>query len=222
MGLIKKIFVMLLPWKLRRLALNKWFGYDIHPTAKIGLAWIFPHRLTMNANSKIAHFTVAIHLDSIELDEYASVGRGNWITGFSSKGQSKHFGHQPERTSILKIGKHSAITKDHHIDCTNLILIGNFVTVAGYQSQLLTHSINVFENRQDSEPIIIGDYTFIGTNTVILGGAILPAHCVLAAKSMLSKAYIEEWKIYGGVPAKPIADIPADAKYFSREKGYVH
>lgn len=213
---------MLLPWSLRRKALNKWFGYEIHPSAKIGLAWIFPRKLVMKEGSKIDHFTIAVHLDSIYLSEKASVGRSNWITGFPSQTDSKHFRHQPARRSNLTLGKNSAITKNHHIDCTNIIQIGDFVTVAGYQSQLLTHSINVYENRQDSQPIIIGDYTFIGTNSVILGGAQLPAYSLLAAKSMLSKAYTEEWKMYGGVPAKPISDIPKDAKYFSRTDGFVY
>ncbi|WP_316786290.1 hypothetical protein [Pedobacter frigiditerrae] len=220
--MIKKIISTLLPWGLRRRALNKWFGYSIHPTAKIGLAWVFPTELIMHAHARIDHFTVALHLDRVEIGEQSSIGRNNWITGFSSFGTSKHFAHQIERRSILLIGKESAITKNHHIDCTNLIQIGNFSTVAGYQTQLLTHSIDVYENRQDSKPIIIGDYTFIGTNCVVLGGAILPSHCLLAAKSMLNKSFHEEWKIYGGVPAKPIAALSMDAKYFTRTSGFVY
>lgn len=220
--MLKKIIAVLLPWSLRRKVLQKWFGYQIHPTARIGMAWIYPNQLIMEAGSKIAHFTTAVHLDKIQMGEKSSIGRSNWITGFSSKSISKHFNHQPERTSELLLGKHSAITKDHHIDCTNIIQIGDFVTVAGYQTQLLTHSINVLENRQDSKPITIGDYTFIGTNCVVLGGAVLPSYSVLAAKSMLSKAYTEEWKVYGGVPAKVISDVPRDAKYFTRQLGFVY
>jgi acetyltransferase-like isoleucine patch superfamily enzyme len=222
MGILKKIITVILPWPLRRKALNKWFGYDIHPSAKIGLAWVFPSKLTMKEGSKIDHFTIAVHLDSIEMREKSSIGRSNWITGFSSGTDSRHFKHQPERRSNLILGRNSAITKNHHIDCTNIIQIGDFATVAGYQSQLLTHSINVYENRQDSQPIIIGDYTFIGTNSVILGGAQLPSYSLLAAKSMLSKFYTEEWKVYGGVPAKAISDISRDAKYFSRIEGFVY
>lgn len=222
MGIIKKIFAVILPWPLQRIVLNKWFGYEIHPTAKIGLAWVFPSHLKMGAGARIDHFTIAIHLDRIEIGENSTIGRSNWITGFPTASDSKHFKHQPDRVSALLMGKNSAITKQHHIDCTSLIQIGDFVTVAGYQSQILTHSINVYENIQDSKPVIIGDYTFIGTNTVILGGAVLPDHSLLAAKSLLSKAYTENWKIYGGVPAKPISDIPGDAKYFIREDGFVY
>ena len=96
------------------------------------------------------------------------------------------------------------------------------MTIAGYQSQFLTHSINVYDNRQDSHPIYIGDYSFTGTNVVVLGGASLPANSVLGAKSLLNKSFQDEWMLYGGNPAKPIIPIRKDAKYFSRNKGFVN
>jgi acetyltransferase-like isoleucine patch superfamily enzyme len=80
----------------------------------------------------------------------------------------------------------------------------------------------VFDNRQDSSPISIGDYAFIGTNVTVLGGSTLPAYSVLGAKSLLNKNFDQEWKLYGGVPAKVIQDIPSDAKYFKRETGFVN
>lgn len=222
MNKFKKILLFFLPWYLRRRALIKWFGYDLHPTCKLGLCWVYPRELIMRAHSQIGHFTIALHLDRIEIDEYSSIGRNNWITGFPSGTSSRHFQHQHNRSSILKIGKNTSITKHHHLDCTNLLKIGNFSTIAGYYTQILTHSIDLMENHQDSQPIIIGDYTFIGTNSVILGGAILPNHCVLGAKSLLNKPYIETWKLYGGVPALPVKDIPQSAKYFSRFEGFVY
>ncbi|CAM4100300.1 acyltransferase [Gillisia limnaea] len=222
MDKIKKILLFFMPWYLRRRALIKWFGYDIHPTSRLGFCWVFPRELVMKAHSRIDHFTVAIHLDRIEMEENSSIGRSNWITGFPSGTSSRHFQHQTTRTSVLMLGSNSSITKHHHLDCTNLIRIGNFSTIAGYHTQILTHSIDLLENIQDSKPIIIGDYTFIGTNTVILGGANLPNHCVLGAKSMLNKVYHEKWKLYGGVPAQPLRDIPKSAKYFSRVEGFVY
>jgi acetyltransferase-like isoleucine patch superfamily enzyme len=217
-----KIIISILPWYMKRPLLVYFFKYNIHPTARIGLSWIYPNMLIMNANSKIGHFNTALHLDHIEIGEYSSIARGNWITGFSTKSISKHFAHQKSRFSALLIGNHSAITKNHHIDCTNIITIGNFTTVAGYQSQLLTHSIDIYENRQDSHPITIGDYCFVGTNVVILGGAVLPSYSVLGAKSLLNKPYTEMYKMYGGIPARQLTEIPCDAKYFQRQKGFVY
>ena len=221
MHLLLKVLICLLPWALRRYALQRWFGFELHPTARIGWAWIFPRKLIMAAGSSIDHFTVAIHLDAIQLEAHASIGRNNWITGFPSNTNSPHFNHQVGRQSILLLGESSAVTKNHHLDCTNTIEIGRFATVAGYQSQFLTHSIDVFENRQHSAPISIGAYAFVGTNSVVLGGAILPAYSVLGANSLLNKPHTEEWKLYGGVPAKELSTIPQTAKYFTRIDGFV-
>jgi acetyltransferase-like isoleucine patch superfamily enzyme len=220
--MLLKILSFFLPWPLRRRALNKWFGFDIHPAARIGLSWVFPGKLKMETGASIGHFTVAIHLDAITMGPQSGIGRGNWITGLSTKTNSRHFSHQPHRIAALEIGECANITKNHHIDCTNLVSIGRFSTVAGYQSQLLTHSIDLVENRQDSAPIVIGEYTFVGTNSVMLGGSTLPPYSVLGAKSLLNKSFTEQWKLYGGVPAKMLADIPREAKYFSRTDGFVY
>jgi len=176
----------------------------------------------MKKGSKIGHFNVAINLDKIKIGENTSIGRSNWITGFPANTNSKHFAHQTDRESALILGNESAITKHHHIDCTSKIFIGNFVTVAGYYSQFLTHSIDIYENRQDSNPINIGDYCFVGTNSVILGGSVLPAFSVLGANALLNKSYTEQYTLYGGVPAKPLKALPQNAKYFHREKGFVY
>ncbi len=220
--LIVKLITFLLPWRLKRFLLIRFFKYEIHPSAKIGYSWIYPKKLIMNSNSKIGNLNIAVHLDLISIGKYSSISRGNWITGFPSKTNSKHFSHQTERESKLLIGEHSAITKNHHIDCTSTITIGNFVTIAGYNSQLLTHSINILENRQDSSPIIIGDYCFVSTNVVVLGGAHLPSYSVLGAKAMLNKKMNQEYCLYGGIPAKFISEIPKTAKYFNRSIGFIY
>lgn len=220
--MLLKLLTYLLPWSLRRLALQSWFGFKIHPTARIGLAWIFPQSLIMEANTRIDHLTVAINLNSIEMKQNSIIGRGNWITGFPLQGESLHFQHQQNRQPNLIMGESSAITKNHHLDCTDQIIVGKFSTIAGYGSQLLTHSIDLVDCRQDSTPITIGEYCFVGTNVVVLGGSQLPSRSVLGAKSLLNKNYSTEWTLYGGVPAKPLTEIPRDAKYFTRPTGFVY
>ncbi|MFV5698730.1 acyltransferase [Flavobacterium sp. ZT3R17] len=220
--LVLKLFCVILPWSLRRRLLILFFGYELDKSARIGFSWIYPSKLIMKSNSRIGSLNVAVHLDVIEMNEFATIARSNWITGFSTKTISKHFVHQLNRSSSLIIGAHSAITKHHHIDCTSSITIGKFVTIAGYNSQLLTHSIDIFENKQDSHPILIGDYCFVGTDVVILGGSILPSYSVLGAKALLNKDFKEEYTLYGGVPAKAISVLPRQAKYFVRKTGFVH
>ena len=218
---IIKVLLIFFPWRIRRKLLEKFYGYKIHPTARIGLSYIYPRYLEMGRGSRISHLNVAIHLDKIVLGENSSIGRQNWITGFPTDTNAIPFSHDLQRKSELLVGCDSAITQKHYIDCTNAIHIGNFVTVAGFQSQLLTHSIDIYKSRQESYPIVIGDYSFISTNVIILGGAILPSYSVLAAGAVLVNAYNKEYMIYAGVPAKPKKEITKEAKYFSRKTGYV-
>jgi len=219
--IVLKIITVLLPWTLKRFMLVHFFKYKIDKSARIGFSWIYPKKLIMDVNSSIGNFNVAVHLDLIQVGKNSSIARANWITGFPTGTDSKHFSHQKERKSCLIIGEHSAITKKHHIDCTNLIQIGNFVTIAGYSSQLLTHSINIEFNRQDSNPIRIGNYCFVGTASTILGGAALPDYSVLGANALLNKNFTVPFRLYGGNPAKEIKELSNDYGYFKRETGFV-
>lgn len=216
-----KPWIVLLPWPLKRLLLQGLFGYSLAPNARIGLAWVYPGRLIMAAGSRIDHFTVAVNLDVLQLGDHATIGRSNWITGFTTGSRSRHFAHQPHRRAELLLGAHAAITKHHHIDATNLITIGPFTIIAGYRSQLLSHSIDLQHNRQHSEPITIGAHCFVGTSCVILGGSELPDHSVLGALSLLNKAHDETWGLYAGQPARRLKAIDPNAAYFSRSHGYV-
>lgn len=212
---------MLLPWPIKRFLLVHFFNYEIHASARIGLSWIYPKKLVMESKAKIGHFNVAIHLDLVAMAPHSSIARGNWITGFTSGTNSKHFAHQKNRQSNLIIGQHSAITKNHHIDCTNVITIGKFVTIAGYASQLLTHSINIELNIQHSNPITIGDYCFVGTAATILGGANLPSYSLLGANSLLIKPFSLPYRLYAGNPAREIKELSENYEYFNRQVGFV-
>jgi serine acetyltransferase len=212
--------VLVLPWTLKRWALQRFFGYQLAATARIGYSWVFPKQLIMDEQAAIGHGNVMIHLDRVVMGVAATIARGNWVTGFPKNG-ARHFQHQPERQPELILGDHAAVTKNHHLDCTHSIQIGRFTTVAGYGSQFLTHSIDVVANRQDSKPIRIGDYCFVGTDCTVLGGASLPDRSVLGAKSLLNHACEVPGQLYAGVPAKGIKALPEDAGYFHRTTGFV-
>ncbi|MCR5312408.1 MAG: glycosyltransferase [Bacteroidaceae bacterium] len=221
-GRIKQAITAILPWPLQRYILNKYFLFDIAPTAHIGLSFIYPKFLRMAEGASIGHFNVAINLDSIEMGKNCIIGRSNWITGFPTGTDSRHFAHDKNRCSELIMGDESSITKSHHIDCTNTVSIGEFAAIGGYNTQILTHSVDMYECRQDSHPITIGKYSLVATRSIITGGAKLPNYSVLCAGAYLGKHYEQEWMMYGGVPAKPIKEIPKTAKRFSRTSGYIY
>ncbi|MDX1953707.1 MAG: acyltransferase [Verrucomicrobiota bacterium] len=221
---MKKLLALLtlfLPWGLRRFILQRYYGYQIHPTAKIGLAWIFPEQLIMKEFSSIGHLTVCKSLSLLSMGAHSHLGRGNWVTGYPKAGR-EFFTAEPDRVPELIIGDHSAITNRHIIDCTNSIRIGRFTTMAGFRSQILTHSIDLLQSRQASAPVKIGDYCFLGTDCVVLGGSVLPDYCVLGAKSLLRNSFEQPRYLYAGVPARPVKPMDSSIKYFERTTGFVY
>mgnify|MGYP003338912635 CR=1 FL=1 len=214
------LFSFLLPWPFRRLFLQIFLGFQIDRTARIGFAWVLPRHLIMEEGTRIGNLTICKNLDLVHMKAHSRIGRGNWITGFPS-GRSAHFATETERHPELILGEHSAITNRHLIDCTARVTIGKFTTFAGFQSQILSHSIDLETSRQASAPVTIGDYCFVGTNCVVLAGSVLPAFSVLGAKSLLNKSFGEPYSLYAGVPAKLISRVPEEYAYFKREVGVV-
>lgn len=215
------IFFLFLPWFLRRHCYIIFFGYLIDRSAKIGFSLVFCDKLEMGPGSKIGSLNVIKGLRLLKLEESSSIGNINWITGFPINDKS-FFVHVPDREPALIVGLHSAITNRHLIDCTDKVSLGNFTTFAGFRSQILTHSIDIFDCRQSCKPITIGDYSFIGTGSIILGGVNFPSYSVLAAGSILNASFIETYSLYGGAPAKLIKQLDHKSKYFLRLKGFVN
>jgi acetyltransferase-like isoleucine patch superfamily enzyme len=220
MKTIFNLLVSVLPWPLRRWVLVNFYGYKIGPGARIGWAYVFPRRLVMGPGASVGHFTVVKGLEELRLGEKAEIGRLNWISA-NLLGEGPHFGSEKERDPRLIVGDHGAITNRHLIDCSNRVEIGRFSIVAGFRSQILTHGIDVAENRQTSAPVRVGEYCFVGTACLLLKGAILPDCSVLAAGSVLIGPETQTGCLYAGVPAQRKKQIPADAAYFLRKEGFV-
>jgi carbonic anhydrase/acetyltransferase-like protein (isoleucine patch superfamily) len=215
-----KLFIVVLPWRLKRFLLRSLYGYDLHPASHIGLAWVFPTRLVMGQHSSVGHLTVCKGLDLLAVGEHSTIGRLNWISAYPLN-RPPHFAHMTNRKPQLVIGEHAAITHRHIIDCTDEVVVGAFATVAGFRSQILTHSIDLKECRQHAKPVRIGRYSFVGTACTILGGAVVPDYSVVAANALLNKAHEERYRLYAGVPAKAVAQLDPDMQYFSRGTGFV-
>ena len=63
-----KLIVIFLPWKIRRIILNRFWKYEIHPKARIGFSYIYPKHLIMEEGANIGHLNVAIHLEMIHIN----------------------------------------------------------------------------------------------------------------------------------------------------------
>lgn len=219
--LILSIIFWAFPWPIRRLFLNKAFGYKISSAANIGFSIILSNQLEMLEGARIGHLTMCKGLYMVRLGVSSKIGNLNWISGFPLKDKS-FFSHRINREPSLMIGDNSAITHRHLIDCTDKITVGDFTTIAGNHSQFLTHSIDIMASKQDCKPIQIGSYCLVGTACVFLPGSSLGDYCVLGANSLLNKSYVEQFRLYGGVPAVVVKELPKDAGYFTRKLGFIH
>ena len=223
---MKKIIsfiIALFPWVIKRRLYSWIFKYELDPASFIGFSWIFVDHLSLDKGARVGNLTVIKGLYNLQLEKDSIIGNLNWISSFPRNTNSLHFQHEAgERTPELVLREHAAITNRHLIDCTNRIEIKKFSTLAGFKSTVLTHSIDLKECRQSSKPIIIGEYCFIGTGCILLGGTLIPDYSVLAAGSTISKAMDISCSLYGGTPAKFIKSLEnEDLKYFKRTVGFV-
>lgn len=219
--LLVSLAALCLPWQIRRLLLVYVLGYVIHKTARIGFSLLCPIHLEMGPHSHIGHLNLCKPgVELLRLGGYAAVGNLNWITG-ESLSSTSHFVEDAGRKPELVVHDHAAITNRHYFDCTASVSIGRFSTFAGLRSVILSHSIDLFACRQSAKPVLIGEYCFVGTASILLGGAALPDYSVLGANSLLNKHYTEPYYLYAGNPARPIKELDRDSKYFIRTKGYV-
>ncbi|MFT6842175.1 MAG: acetyltransferase-like isoleucine patch superfamily enzyme [Psychroserpens sp.] len=221
MKIFLQLLIIFLPQNLRKYILTNLLGYIFKRDSRIGYSIILSKKVTFHNNAVVGHLNFFKGFDEINIGEYSTIGNLNWITAFPKGTTSKHFAHQPERLPVLKLGKHTAITNRHLLDCTGGFFIGDFTTFAGFRSQVLTHSIDLTNCRQNSSPVIIGDYCFIGTNSIFLLGSKVPDRCIIAASSTVTNVLEGQLGLFAGVPAKRIKDLnEKEVKYMTRTSGY--
>ncbi len=110
--------------------------------------------------------------------------------------------------SVLEIGPGTVITSGHRIDFTDRVTLGRNVIVGGRNSSLWTH------NRQETAPIEIGDFCYLGSEVRLAPGAKLPDECILGIGAVLVGEIKEPRSLVAGVPAKAVR--PLDEKDLAR------
>jgi acetyltransferase-like isoleucine patch superfamily enzyme len=93
------------------------------------------------------------------------------------------------------------ITDGHRLDFTDRLQLGERVIIGGRNSSLWTH------NRQRTAPISVGDRTYIGSESRLAPGAVLPARSIVALGSVVSGQLCGEGSLIGGVPARVLRPL---------------
>jgi acetyltransferase-like isoleucine patch superfamily enzyme len=210
-----------LPWKLRRWVLTKALGFSIDPTAWIGLSIILADEVELERKAIVGNLNYIGRLDRLILREETNIGSYNWITGLSRRVNTPHFKHRANRRSDLILGKGCMIGTWHLIDCTDAVEIGAFSGLTGARSQILTHGVDLFRNRQDCGPVIIGAYVPVATGVIILKGVTIADRCIIGPGSVVTKSFTEPYSFVAGNPAVFIRKCPEKLKTLHRTEGAI-
>jgi acetyltransferase-like isoleucine patch superfamily enzyme len=206
------------PQLLKRFVMGRLLGARIDRTARIGLSIVDCDLLEMGPGSRIGHFTVLRGLRHAHLGSEATVGNFNWITA-APIFQARSNGADGD--GCFSLGRESAITSRHYVDCSGGVTIGEYTTVAGVRSTILSHQIDVREGLQSTRSTHIGDNCLVSSNVCLTPGASVPDRSVIAMGAVVVGHLDMVGALYGGVPARVLRSSVDTGEYFRRKSGFV-
>lgn len=117
-----------------------------------------------------------------------------------------HMGVKFFEPNGVTIGEDTKIGEGAFLDGRAPLRVGSHVDIA---SQVLIYNAEHDLESEDfsarEEPVVIGDYSFIGPRAIILPGVTIGKGAVVAAGAVVTKD-VAEFSIVGGVPAKQIGE----------------
>ncbi len=206
---------LMFPWLVRRCVLRRALGFEIAQDARIGLSLILAKSVHLGSKARIGNFNYIGRLDRISLSEFAGIDRFNWIWATAANDATYSDGTTSRRTT-LDLGPHARITALHILDCTDSIRVGAYSVVAGYNSQILTHSVDIATGMQRASSVEIGAFCFVGTRVIILAGANIPSFSIIGAGAVVNRSLTSEFSLYAGVPAVFVKSVNPDNRFYDQ------
>lgn len=216
----------LLPLVLTRPLYRLFFGYRIGKRVRIGFSIIDAGQCRIEDDVRIGHLNVVTRVGKLTIGDHARIGHLNIIRGGDevSLGRYSEIIRMNEINSIpdpdvvnetdptLLLGDGSIVTTGHKIDFTDRVEIGRRTILGGRNSSLWTH------NRQRTMPITIGSFAYVGSEIRMAPGTSIPSRSIVGIGSVVTSRLLEEGKLIGGVPAKPIRDLDAEDNFLIERK----
>lgn len=216
----------ILPSPLARLFYRLFFGYKIGRRVKIGFSVIDVTDCEIGDAVSIGHFNLFTGTKKISIGEKTRIGFFNVFRGGDeiNIGRYCEILRWNEINSILEpdavnntdprfiLGDGSMIAASHKIDFTDKVVFGKRVILGGRNSSVWTH------NRQKTEPVIVGDYSYLGSEVRIAPGAAIPAQCIVAMGSVVSGELANESRLIAGVPAREIRELGEEGRFLVEQK----
>jgi carbonic anhydrase/acetyltransferase-like protein (isoleucine patch superfamily) len=209
------IAVGLLPNFVKK-TLYRWlFGYELGVDVRIGLMLLDCDKLVLGDGTRLGHFCIITRVgelttgrnvrvdmlniirggERVSLGDYVQVIRLNVLNAIPDHDCTT----EPE--SVLEVGAGTVITSGHRIDFTDRVTLGKNVIIGGRNSSLWTH------NRQETAPIEVGDFCYLGSEVRLAPGAKLPNECLLGIGAVLTGSIDEPRSLVAGVPAKVVRPL---------------
>jgi acetyltransferase-like isoleucine patch superfamily enzyme len=218
--------VGLLPSVLKRPLYRGLFGYRIGRGVRIGLCLLDAAEVDLGDGTRIGHLNLVLRVgrlvtgrhvrigplniirggERVQMGDYATVMRLNVLNAIPDHDCTT----QP--TSVLELGAGAIVVSGHRLDFTDRITIGKNVIVGGRNSSLWTH------NRQQTAPITIGDFCYLGSEVRLAPGASLPERCILGLGSVLSGRIDDAGSLVGGMPARVLRPLTPEDDTLIRRK----
>ena len=218
--------IAFLPSFLKRPLYRLFFGYKIGRRVKIGFSILDAKECAIDDDVTIGHLNALIGIKKLSIGDHTRIGHLNIIRG----GDEVRLGRYTEIIRLNEInsipdpiivneydprfilGDGSIVTTSHKIDFTDRVEFGRRVILGGRNSSLWTH------NRQMTKPIIIGDYSYIGSEIRIAPGGEIPPKCIVGIGSVITKKFEDEYVLIAGVPAKVVKNLDEDGKFLTQSK----
>jgi acetyltransferase-like isoleucine patch superfamily enzyme len=218
--------VALLPSFLKRPCYRLFFGYHIGKRVRVGLTIIDAQECRIDDDAQIGHLNILIGVKKLNIEDHVRIGHLNIIRGGDevSLGSFSEIIRLNEINSIrdpevvnpmeprFLLGKGSIITTGHKIDFTDRVEIGRRTIIGGRNSSLWTH------NRQRTRPIVIGSFTYVGSEIRIAPGGSIPSRCIVGIGSVITGQISGEEQLIAGVPAKAIKELSDEDKFLIERK----
>jgi UDP-3-O-[3-hydroxymyristoyl] glucosamine N-acyltransferase len=210
--------VGILPGFIKKPLYRALFGYRIGRRVRIGFVLLDAREVDLGDGTQIGHLNLITRVDQLVTGKGVRIGALNIIRG----GERVQLGDYAEvmrlnvlnaipdhdcttsPVSRLDIGAGAVVVSGHRIDFTDRVTIGRNVIVGGRNSSLWTH------NRQQTAPIEIGDFCYLGSEVRLAPGARLAERSILGLGSVLASAIDTPGSLVGGVPAKVIRPLTAE------------
>ena len=218
--------VAVMPSPLACACYRLFFGYKIGKKVRIGFSIIDVNECEIGDAVSIGHFNIFTRVDKLTIGEHARIGVLNIFRG----GDEIRIGRYCEILRLNEInsipepdivndadprfilGDGSVLAASHKIDFTDRVEFGKRVILGGRNSSVWTH------NRQKTEPVTIGDYSYIGSEIRIAPGGNIPAKCIVGIGSVITGSFENEYRLIAGVPAKEVKELDEDGKFLTERK----